>query len=115
MHLSTIEFLRHILAECDYLIREYEQNTFDDFIANERLSKAICRSLEIIGEAGNKVHPDFKSEYKFVPWREISDLRNKIIHHYFGIDYEIVWDIVKTEIPLLKESMELIINNKKNS
>lgn len=69
MYHSAIELLRHISAECDYLIREYQENAFDDFVTNERLSKAVCRSLEIIGEAGNKVHPDFKSKYQFVPWR----------------------------------------------
>lgn len=63
----------------------------------------------IIGEASAKIHPDFKAKYPLVPWREMNDIRNKIIHHYFGVDYDIVWDTVKTNIPLLKESIEVII------
>ena len=109
MPLSQIDFLRHILDECVYLQKESESNTLDDFIANQRLIKAICRSLEIIGEASNKVHPDLKAKYSVVPWREMGDIRNKIIHNYFGIDYEIIWDAVTTEIPVLKNWMEVII------
>ena len=63
----------------------------------------------IIGEASSKLHPDLKSKYPFMPWREMSDLRNRIIHHYFGIDYDIVWDVLKSDIPTLKESVELLI------
>jgi uncharacterized protein with HEPN domain len=115
MLLSQIEFLKHILKECNYLIKESEENNYDAFINDERLSKAICRSLEIIGEASSKIIPDLKSNYPLVSWREMSDLRNKIIHHYFGIDYDIVWDVVVTDIPELKEQILLIIQDYKNS
>ena len=109
MYPSQAEFLKHIMDECNYLLHEYSTNTFDDFITNPRLSKAICRSLEIIGEATTRIHPDLKTKYKNVAWREMSDIRNKIIHDYFGIDYDIVWDTVKTDIPVLKEWIEIII------
>jgi uncharacterized protein with HEPN domain len=111
MYLSQVDFLQHILKECNYLISESNENSFDDFLQNERLIRAVCRSLEIIGEAGAKIHPDFKAKYPLVPWREMNDIRNKIIHHYFGVDYDIVWDTVKTNIPLLKKSIEVIIEN----
>ena len=106
---SQVEFLNHILDECNYLLKEYRENSFDEFLRNERLSKAICRSLEIIGEAGSKISFDLKGKYSLVPWREMSDIRNRIIHHYFGIDYDIVWDTIKTDIPELKEWVELIL------
>jgi len=113
MHLSAIEFIRHILAECDYLLKESSQNGYDDFLVDQRLSKAICRSLEIIGEASSKIHPNFNSKYPFVPWREMNDLRNRIIHHYFGIDYDIVWDTVISEVPILREYMTIILEQEK--
>ncbi len=113
MHLSQVDFLRHILAECEYLCKESVQNNFDDFVKDERLTKAICRSLEIIGEASSKIHPDLKAKYSHIPWRELSDIRNRIIHHYFGIDYDIVWDSVITDIPILKEWIELILEIEK--
>ena len=109
MSLSQVEFLHHILDECIYLIKESRQGTFEEFLANDRLTRAVCRSLEIIGEASNKIHPDFKAKYPLVPWRDMSDIRNKIIHHYFGVDYDIVWDTISTNIPQLKESIEMII------
>ena len=109
MHPSQLEFLRHILDECNYLLKEYQENNFDTFIQDPRLSRAVCRSLEIIGEACNKVNPDIKIAYPHIPWREMSDIRNKIIHHYFGIDYDIVWDTIKTDIPVLQECIQLII------
>jgi len=114
MPLSQIEFIKHISEECDYLILEYSQNSKDDFLNNKRLSKAICRSLEIIGEATLKIHPDIKSKYPLISWREMSDIRNRIIHHYFGIDYDIVWDTVKTDIPILKEAIEVILRVEDN-
>lgn len=109
MHPSQIEFLRHILDECQYLESEYRQNSFDDFVQNGRLSRAICRSLEIIGEASKKIAPDVKSTYPQVQWREMSDLRNRIIHHYFGVDYDIVWDTIKNDIPVLRQFISSII------
>lgn len=109
MYPSQVEYLKHILDECDYLAREAESNTFDEFLTNQRLSKAICRSLEIVGEASNKLHADIKSKYQYVPWREMSDIRNKIVHNYFGIDYDIVWDTINTDIPLIRKWIEEII------
>ncbi len=109
MHPSQVEFLKHILDECQYLLSEYSSTTFEDFMMDKRLSRAICRSLEIIGEAASRIHPDMKSKHPLVAWREMSDIRNKIIHNYFGIDYDIVWDTIKTDIPQLKQAVELII------
>jgi uncharacterized protein with HEPN domain len=94
-------------------IKESKDTSFENFIKNERLTRAVCRSLEIIGEASSKVHPDLKAKYPFISWREMSDIRNKIIHHYFGVDYDIVWDTVKTNIPVLKEGVEVIIAKEK--
>lgn len=109
MFRSQVEFLKHISKECEYLLKETQANAYEDFINDERLSKAICRSLEIIGEASSKVTSDLKANYTSIPWRELSDLRNKIIHNYFGIDYDIVWDVITTNIPELKEQINLII------
>ena len=110
---SQAEFLKHILDECNYLLQEYSTNTFEDFINDTRLSKAICRSLEIIGEAAGHIHNDIKTKYNEVAWKEMSAIRNKIIHDYFGIDYDIVWDTLKTDIPVLKEWIEIIIEQEK--
>lgn len=114
MSLSQIDFLHHIPDECIYLIKESGQCTFEEFLTNDRLTRAVCRSLEIIGEASNIIHPDFKAKYSLVPWRDMSDIRNKIIHHYFGVDYDIIWDTINTNIPQLKESIEVVLEKEKS-
>lgn len=114
MSLSQVDFLHHILDECNYLIKESRQCTLEGFLGDDRLTRAVCRSLEIIGEASSKIHPDFKTKYSFVPWRDMSDIRNKIIHHYFGVDYDIIWDTINTNIPQLKESIEIVIEREKS-
>jgi|HubBroStandDraft_1064217.scaffolds.fasta_scaffold121433_2 uncharacterized protein with HEPN domain len=113
MSLSQSDFLHHILDECIYLIKESQQCTFEEFLANDRLTRAVCRSLEIIGEASGKIPPDFKAKYPLVPWRDMNDIRNKIIHHYFGVDYDIVWDTVISNIPNLRESIEVVMKTEK--
>jgi uncharacterized protein with HEPN domain len=109
MYPSQNEFLLHILDECNYLLYESHQSTFEEFADDPRLSRAICRSLEIIGEASAKIPPSLKLKYNLVSWREISDLRNRIIHHYFGIDYDIVKSTILTDIPELKDWIVLIL------
>jgi uncharacterized protein with HEPN domain len=81
----------------------------DDLFTNGRLSRALVRSLEIIGEASKKIHPDIKSKYPFIDWFKITGLRNRLVHEYFGIDYDIVWQILESKITPLKESIEIII------
>jgi uncharacterized protein with HEPN domain len=113
MSLSQVDFLHHILDECIYLIKESQQCSIEEFLADDRLTRAVCRSLEIIAEASSKIHPDFKAKYPLVPWRDMSDIRNKVIHHYFGVDYDIIWDTINTNIPQLKESIEVVIEREK--
>jgi len=77
--------------------------------------KAICRSLEIVGEACKKIDPDLKEAYPMIEWRAIGDMRNRIIHFYFGIDYDLIWDTVKTDIPILAEGIAIMINKMNES
>jgi uncharacterized protein with HEPN domain len=89
---------------------------FEDFAKNEVLKRACSRSIEIIGEATKNLPPDFKKEHKEVEWKKISGLRDKIIHYYFGVNWDIVWDVIKNRLPKLKEQIEKIlvkVENKK--
>jgi uncharacterized protein with HEPN domain len=71
----------------------------------------VCvKQLEIIGEAANHLTPHFKKLYSEIQWREIVDLRNLLIHEYFGIDTKIIWDIIKTDIVSLKPHIKEIID-----
>lgn len=107
---STIEFLKHILDEVNFISRESDNLDFDDFINNEVITRAFSRSLEIIGEAVKKLPDDLRVKYPQVDWKDIAGMRDVLIHDYFGVDYELVWDVVENEIPTLKYQIEQIID-----
>jgi len=72
-------------------------------------SRAIVRSLEVIGEAVKKLPLELRTKYPQVEWADIAGMRNVLIHHYFGIDYDIVWGVLQKEIPELHHELQRII------
>lgn len=106
-------FLRHIFEECEFIQNTLQGSTFEDFVKNETLKRAVVRSLEIIGEASKNLPEDFRNKYKHIPWKQISGLRDLLIHKYFGVDYKNVWKIVKEDIPKLKEDVSKILEELK--
>lgn len=106
------EYLKHISDECLYILTVTGIDlSKDDLIQNETLKRAIIRSLEIIGEAAKKIPEDFKKRWKSVNWKEMAGMRDRLIHDYMGINYSIVWDVVKNKIPELSEKIIEIIKN----
>jgi uncharacterized protein with HEPN domain len=82
---------------------------YEQFVRDEKTKDAVVRNLEIIGEAANQIPKEIQQKFSNVPWAQIIAMRNRMIHGYFAIDYRIVWDIVKIDIPLLKKELELIL------
>jgi uncharacterized protein with HEPN domain len=76
---------------------------------NELLKRAIVRSLEIIGEASKKVDDETRESYPDIEWQSMARMRDKLIHHYFGVDYEIVLDVIKNKIPELVHQTQMIL------
>jgi uncharacterized protein with HEPN domain len=103
---SDREFLKHVLDEILFVTGETKSMTFDDFMKNEILKRACTRSLEIIGEAVKNLSADFRKKHRDIEWKKIAGMRDKVIHFYFGVNWDIVWDVIEKQLPALKSKIE---------
>ena len=81
-------------------VMDYEQ-----FLRDTKVQDAVVRNLEIIGEAVKNLSPDFRRKYKDLDWKRIAGFRDRVIHHYFGVNWDIVWDVVRHKVPELKAQL----------
>jgi uncharacterized protein with HEPN domain len=114
MSKSPVELFRHILKEIDFIDRNADNIELSVFLKDDVLQHAFVRSIEIIGEAVKNISLEIKALYPEINWRKIAGTRDKMIHNYFEIDLEIVWDIIKNKLPTLKEAIQKIMINYKN-
>jgi len=104
-------FVNDIL-ECIEKIEKYISNlSYDDFVKDNKTKDAVVRNLEIIGEAANQIPLNIRKRYKDIPWVQIIGLRHRLIHGYFVVDYDIVWNIIKKELPDLKTKIKEILKD----
>ena len=96
-------FLNHILDAINQIEEYITGMTYDDFLENRLVQDAVVRQLEIIGEATKNLSSTKTEEFPQIPWKEIAGMRDKLIHAYFGVDLEEVWNTAKKDIPYLKE------------
>lgn len=106
---KNLPFLKHIRDEINFLLNETKKVNFESFITDELLKRASARSFEIIGEAVKNLSSEFKGRHKDIDWKKIAGMRDKIIHYYFGVDYNILWQTIKDKVPSLKLKIEAII------
>ncbi len=101
-------FLLHIEGSIRNIERFSEGLTYEKFKADRLHQSAIIRELEIIGEAAKNLPSDFKRKHHDIEWSKISGLRDVLIHHYFGVNLERVWEILGKDLPELKRKLEKI-------
>ncbi len=116
MSKEPIEYIKHIRDESAFILSVISPDASkEEFLADETLKRAVVRSLEIIGEASKKIPADYKVKWNNVKWKNMAGMRDRLIHDYMGINYTIVWDVVKNKIPELhRQIIELIDENEKS-
>jgi uncharacterized protein with HEPN domain len=98
-------YLRDILEPIRKIERYIANQSYADFAKDELVQDAVVRNLEVIGEAAKRIPDETKSKVPEVEWKKMAGLRDVLIHAYFAVDLEIVWDIVKHKIPDLKKTI----------
>jgi len=98
-------FINDIIISIEQIEFFVSGMNYDDFVLDEKTTSAVIRKLEIIGEASKNIPEDIKAKYENLPWSEMAKMRDKLIHAYFGVDYEIIWKVIKERLPLIKERL----------
>ena len=96
-------------------ITKYTDSGRQAFDQDELVQIWVIHHLEIIGEAVRSIPQEFKNNHQEVPWKQISRMRNVLIHIYFGVDQDIIWEVVEHDLPLLKSSVESILANQEGA
>ena len=103
--------LEDMLAAMDKISRYTDGWSRDQFLADERTTDAVVRNIEIIGEAVRQLPEPFKQAHSEISWRQIAGMRNRIVHDYFGVDVEIIWQVITTNLPELKRQVIYVLDS----
>ena len=106
-------FIKHMLDAIKDVEESIGNISKEEFVKNKDIKDSNVRRLEIIGEAVANLPKTFRNKHTEVAWKEIVGTRDKMIHHYFGVNLDIVWDIIKKDLPKLKEQIEKILKENK--
>lgn len=99
-------YLQHILEAIERIEVYMEGVERDAFLNDSMAQDAVIRQLEVLGEAASQLSDETRDQYDSVPWQDITGMRNKLIHGYFGVDIDVVWRTVQEDLPRLKQQLE---------
>ncbi|MGC9424043.1 HepT-like ribonuclease domain-containing protein [Vibrio sp.] len=102
------DYIQDIIDSLDKIMKFVEGMSYDDFEHDDKTVFAVVRALEIIGEAVKNIPDEVRERYPEIPWKDMAGMRDKLIHSYFGLRLERVWETVQEEIPPLKPLFERI-------
>src|SRR4030043_338276 len=109
MSRDEVMFLKDILLSCEKILNYTEDLTLEKLIEDEKTYDAVVRNLEIIGEAAKHISEQTRKKMPEIPWRNVAGLRDFITHVYFGIDNDILWDVVRNKIPQLQDEINNLL------
>jgi len=102
-------YLKHILDAITDIEKFTEGITKEGFFENKEKQYAVLRGLEIVGEATKNLSKELKTRHPEVPWKDIAGMRDKLIHEYFGVNLELVWETIKNKLPQFKKQIHKIL------
>jgi uncharacterized protein with HEPN domain len=105
---DPLVLLEDIILAIQKICRYTSQMDHDAFLRDELVIDGVARNLEIIGEATRQLPEDFRRVYSQIPWTQIAGLRNRIVHDYFGLDLEIIWEIIQHDLPEFEKQVRAL-------
>ncbi len=109
MKKDPLILLQHILESIEWIEKDVVGFSQNEFFENVPIQDAVLRRIEIIGEAVKNLPSEFKQANPETPWQDIADMRNKLIHEYFDVDLELVWEVVHNNIPPFKKHVKILL------
>ncbi|MEX0272579.1 DUF86 domain-containing protein [Leptolyngbyaceae cyanobacterium UHCC 1019] len=108
---SAADFLQDMVNYADDATNFVAGMDFATFEQDKRTSYAVVRAVEVIGEAAKNIPQTLKDQYPNIPWRSIAGMRDKVIHQYFGVDFQVLWDTVQQDIPPLRIAIAQVLTD----
>jgi uncharacterized protein with HEPN domain len=108
---EVIDFLEDTLNAMEKAELFITDMTYEEFLKDEKTIFAVIRAIEVIGEALKHVPSELRQKFSDIPWRDITGMRDILVHEYFGVDLETVWETVKTDIPSIKPLLVELLDN----
>ena len=110
---SYILYLEDIIKAMESIKDFVRELSFEEFEADDKTSSAVIQKFEIIGEAANQIPERIVKEYNDIPWNDMVGMRNKLIHHYFGIDHKLVWETIQNKLSAVEDRIKVVLEKEK--
>lgn len=110
MKKDNLVYLKHILDSVNIILEDTKGLTFDSFMDSRLIVDSSIRHFQIIGEASKKISSEFKNQYPDFPFKKMAGMRDKLVHEYFDVKFDILWNTISSQLPKLKQELIKILN-----